>query len=486
MKTLKRNAIVAGAILGLLVACAEDEPERHDNQMQVLPTTTRGSVVGRVETYEMQPIEGAEVEIATGTRVRTVKTDAEGRFVIPDLPGGSELEVRIRAEGYLEARTYTWIPNEAGDTPLNGGIADVGTIGLVPSDGKVVIEIFDRFGALLAPQNGLCRVDMAFIDRSEIWSVRPEGRVTVEARFEDGRMICEGLPNLLVLAREGYNVFFSFPAIDVDGDGEWDYEGIAGWIDSPTYVFEGMTAYQVWPAPRGAGYFASLALNWTPGRPETRPVPRDRGLEIVFNQPIVVHHLKVRGAMGFEDPEFDFAVEGTRLRVFPAGTSWPQGALYMLDLDFAPKSAPYEVMGDSVPFLTSAEETPTVTATFEDTNGDGAPSNGEVVRFEFSQALAWLAPTDFPGIFVEVNADVDGSGTIGDYQTELDYGEGVARVLPIDRISHMARTFEMALAVDLPANVEFALRFDYEDAIVTSAVKRYREVVKVRATPVAP
>src|SRR5690606_3233819 len=93
MKTLKRNAIVAGAILGLLVACAEDEPERHDNQMQVLPTTTRGSVVGRVETYEMQPIEGAEVEIATGTRVRTVKTDAEGRFVIPDLPGGSELEV---------------------------------------------------------------------------------------------------------------------------------------------------------------------------------------------------------------------------------------------------------------------------------------------------------------------------------------------------------------------------------------------------------
>src|SRR5579872_3976825 len=62
------------------------------------------TVSGRIlDTQGGLPVPNATVELRTGTRVATARTDAAGNFRIPDVAGGTYV-VLIRASGYESTR----------------------------------------------------------------------------------------------------------------------------------------------------------------------------------------------------------------------------------------------------------------------------------------------------------------------------------------------------------------------------------------------
>ena len=298
-------------------------------------------------------------------------------------------------------------------------------------------------------------------------------------------MICEGLPNLGILALVDPWIDFSYSRIDADGDGTWDYRGGEGSIDLTEFYFEGGPAYRVQATPREENDLDVIAASVQLARPEVRPVPVDEGVELVFNQPIHVHHLEVKGLLGADDPEFETEIGGDRVRILPGGTSWPEGQLYRVRFVAAPQSAHHDAVDYSFRFLTAAGENPTVKATFEESVADdGALNAGETMIIEFSQALSMTSGTTFDRIPFEIDVDLDSSGIIGDADGEYGFGGGSLLLLNEDADGHHARTFSFSPPGDLPEGVEFVLRFDLAPGYATAFTPFYREEIRVRPQPV--
>lgn len=414
-----RNTIVSILVLGFLASCAESDPTPFTNDVTIDPTTTRGSIVGQVENLLGEPIVGATVTVPVKDGVRKTVTGPDGRFALDNLPGGSSLDVRIEAEGYLPARTTAVIPNSAGRTPIDRGIAVVGPLALLKGDGRVEFELVGKDGSLLEAPSGSCSVEGTWIHLED---GDARGNLTVAAKFEDGRMVCDGLPNLGEFAMLEGVIAFRFEKIDVDGDGHWDYRGTDGYATARDLFLEGTHVHRIWLTPRESDPVTVVASNVPHLMLEpvaSRPVPAARGVEILFSAPVVVHHASIVEEGNEERPAFETQVDGAMVRLVPDGGPWPEGQLLTLDLRIAPLSEPLAVHSFGGVFLTSASAPPTVTASFVDADSNGELDATEVLVIEFSQYISSVGDP-LASLYFELDLDLDGSGVIGD--AEGEYG----------------------------------------------------------------
>jgi hypothetical protein len=447
--------------LGLLAACGDDEPASYSNDVSIDPTITRGAVIGLVEDLVGRPIVGATVRVPVGEGMRSATTDDEGRFAIDGLPGGSVVDVRIEAEGFVRAHTTAYIPNTAGETPIDGGFANLGTVVLFENDGRVEFELIASDGSSLVPPSGSCVVAGSWSFRHELGWLR--GPFAVPARAEGGRMICEGLPSLVALAGFAQRIHYQFEPIDVDGDGYVDYGGVSGAVDAEEFLLGGTSAVHLYPMPR-AGIGLRVASSNAPhfvGEPvASRPVPADWGVEVVFSGPVTVWDAQITALDGTQRLKLEIRSEGDRVRLVPVGGAWPQGQLFLVHLLVSPLGAPLAAEDFEGVILTSASELPSVAATFEDSNDDGRLNAGETIVFQFSQVLhdifeSWNVP-------FQVDFDLDGSGTVGDASGE--YGAGVAFTASVVG-PRVYQTLADRYAYvwdrgDVDAGTEFVIRFD--------------------------
>lgn len=481
------------AVAGLLVACGgDDEPLSYTNDVKINPTKTRGSVVGQFQTWLGEPLGGVEVSVATDGKVRTATSGEDGRFTLKDLPAGSELIVRFAAEGYVSGHTRAFIENEAGDTPLNGALDVIGPIVLIPDDGRIEIEIQGKAGERLESPAASCTVDGTWGDRS--WGGDYlQGTLFVEARFEDGLMVCDGIPNLGILARYGAAIDFRYAAIDVDGDGFPEYQGREGSVDPAEFVYKGMARFiekaKAWEDEVTHLILASNVPALQGRHASSGTVDRKQGLEILFNAPVIVHEAKITPEFDTDALDFELEVSGSQVRLVPVG-DWPAGQLFSVRLITAPRSRPNWFSIRTARFLTDADEAPTVTATFLDANSDGLLNPGESLLIEFSQVIINRANADDPiDLPYQIHFDLDSSGEIGDFDGESGSEAAYDEASYVLRHRNMAMAFVTEVTQDLPVGTDFVLRFDVLDWVFAGSAhgplinEEMRVEIKIAPTP---
>lgn len=479
-----KNLFIAAVLFGALVACGDDEPLSYTNDVETKPTKTKGSIVGQLETIDYQPIAGATVEAAVGSKLRKTTSGEDGRFVLEGIPGGSSVTVRIHAEGYASVRTSTAIPNQAGEMPLDGGLATIGPLALLPTDSKLEIELLGKGGARLTPPSGSCLADVAWLDRSGTGNDLARGEVRVEARFEGGRMICEGLTNFRALALHGEGVEYSYDRIDADGDGHWDYAGGWNWVPAEELFFGGESVIYRSLRPREDDGLVLIATNLSDEM--ERPVSADEGVELLFNQPVRLHHVEMEGLLEAEDPTFQVDVNGELARIVPAGGAWEEGQLYTLRLLVSPLSDPTAIEEHFYQLFTSASADPDVTATFDDLNDDGVFNPGEILTIEFSQAVYNRTRTVFDTLGFEVDHDLDGSGTIGDAFGEAGNEIGWPSLTNELVSGRFGKRFSAGTTADVPAGTAYVLRFDLDAEYATAFRPVFAEPLHVEIQAIAP
>lgn len=488
-----RNTIVSILVLGFLASCAESDPTPFTNDVTIDPTTTRGSIVGQVENLLGEPIVGATVTVPVKDGVRKTVTGPDGRFALDNLPGGSSLDVRIEAEGYLPARTTAVIPNSAGRTPIDRGIAVVGPLALLKGDGRVEFELVGKDGSLLEAPSGSCSVEGTWIHLED---GDARGNLTVAAKFEDGRMVCDGLPNLGEFAMLEGVIAFRFEKIDVDGDGHWDYRGTDGYATARDLFLEGTHVHRIWLTPRESDPVTVVASNVPHLMLEpvaSRPVPAARGVEILFSAPVVVHHASIVEEGNEERPAFETQVDGTMVRLVPDGGPWPEGQLLAFDLRIAPLSSPFETESVVGVFLTSASSLLTATASFVDTDDDGHLGAGEVLVIEFSQFVYSIFSDEPETLVYEFDFDLDGSGLVGDAEGEYGaFDEFRASPDPSHSFENMAKRFTHSgieaihPGATIPTGTEVVIRFDQSFRWGSPSSPLQTQELRATLTAIAP
>lgn len=484
-----RKTIATCLVYAFLASCGGDDSVVYSNDVTVEPTVTRGAIVGRVEDLTGGPIVEAVASVVLGDDVRIVTTGEDGVFVLDGLPGGSDLAVRIEADGFLPARIPAWIPNAAGKTPVDGATATVGPVVLFANDGRVEFELYALDGARLVPPSGSCSVNASWL-WYDFGVRRMDGPLTVPARNEEGRMVCDGLPSLVALAQIGGWIEFAFEAIDVDGDGLADYEGVSGSRDAQLLLTSGDPIVRLYPGflDGELELVASNVPELLGGHAEDAPIPADTGIEIVFSRPVRGYEAQIRSHFGGEHPGFDLVEEGNRVRLVPEGAPWPAGQIFDLHLIVAPRGIPFAATNLEAVFWTSSDELPRLSAFFEDTNADGRLNAGETLVLAFSEYLRnyYLDPTGEIG--VQFDVDLDGSGTVGDQDAE--YGaDGVDQATSSAAEMYRSlgdRYYLTWFDADLDAGTAVAVRFDLFPSCGSAHQAFLTEEIRAEIEAVAP
>lgn len=296
-------------------------------------------------------------------------------------------------------------------------------------------------------------------------------------------MVCDGLPDLRILALVDAEISFTFPPIDADGDGHWDYEGADGSVDAES-IFTGVSSPVRWDlvprynAERELEILASNVGTFFPAY--ISPLPSDEAIELHFNQPIVLHRVELTDVFGDEDPGFETSVEGAVLKILPGSGAWPEGQLFRAVVFVGPLNAPSEIFQESSLVFVAADSEPTLTATFEDSLlDDGQLNPGETLVIKSSQPFFARAAT-FPQIRYQIDFDLDSSGIIGDSVGE--YGFDSTFLVLTTRASHgtFANEFGMTPPVSLPEGVEIVLRMDTAHHYGTGASPLFKEEIRVK------
>lgn len=421
-------ALFVGLVAFALAGCGGDESVDASTERTTVSARLQRTVVGRVMSWERTPIAGARVQLDLPGGVRAATTDADGRFVFSKVPT-DELPIRVEAEGHVVARQA--VPSVPLDDALvDGMVSHAGIFGLIPTTGRFEVAIRSFDGRPLTPPRGWCKVDIGWIILD--WN-EPVGELRVDARTEDGRLVCEGLPDLRALLDYGIPVLVGFDPIDVDGDGEADYDGGQGTFSVYGYYVAGQVPTYT-PSVRGEAFFItqSNAPGFMGRQVYERAFAPTEAVELHFNGPALIHRVWTEGVLGKEPPEVTYEVEGARMRILPVGGSWPEGRLFRIHLLAAPLSAPYWIRGwEGVVWIGSTQPL-TAKATFVDADDDGVMGADEHFRIEFSEPLHAHGDAAFPGVSFQVNFDIDGSGLIGDFPGEdgTDAAYARAKIVP--------------------------------------------------------
>lgn len=460
-----RKLILLAVLAFIVSACGggSDEPRSSSRDVRTNPTQTRGSLVGQVETWVGMPLSDVSVSVLLLDGLRTTTTDADGRFVLSDLPAGSYLVIRFEAEGFVPAEINTRISNRAEESPLDGALNFVGPIMLFPSDGRLEIEIVGSLGERLTPPSAVCVVHGTWVNRYG-GADELQGTLVRKARFEDGRMICDELPSLDLLLYFGAFVGYSYAPIDEDGDGRPEYQGRADEVSLGDLVLEGRQRWQEYARPwadeQDLEIIASNVSNLMDGDIEANPLAPDAAIEVLFSRPIDFHRAEVTARIGDGSLEVEAEVEGAQLRLLPADGAWPEGFVLGVSLLVTPTGEPFEATTFEGDFLTTTDEEFWVRATFFDTNSDGQLTPGETLEIEFSHHCFVLDQDEPFNIPVQFALDLDSSGTIGDATGEEGYTTAYLFDAPPDSgYRYFAKKISGILAFAVPAGTEIVLPY---------------------------
>ncbi len=123
--------------LALCAACSGSDEEL------ARPT---GTVAGEVlDGVTGAPIDAATVDIFTGDDVRSTVTGADGRFLVDDLPSGSELWVDLSKDSYALHRFRVTIDDAAGDEPQYNSVALL-DLEMFTNNNRVVVTVESSLG----------------------------------------------------------------------------------------------------------------------------------------------------------------------------------------------------------------------------------------------------------------------------------------------------------------------------------------------------
>src|SRR5579871_758522 len=156
---MRRVLVGIGALLAC--ACGSKSPNKDgitggnqspNNVTLVAPSTPRGTLSGQILTAELTALAGATVTVSVGEPASDVggtwsaTADTQGNFTVQFLPAGSQATVTATANGYATVRTQVFIPDTAGNFPIDNGNASVGPLMLTALTGSLKLLVVDHEG----------------------------------------------------------------------------------------------------------------------------------------------------------------------------------------------------------------------------------------------------------------------------------------------------------------------------------------------------
>lgn len=444
-----------GAMLAVLVvatACADEGESHREGTMKTRPSQVRGSITGRVLNPLKEPITAAVVRVTLPSGVRSVPVDANGYFAVHNLPAGGTLPVRIEAEGHTHALLSPRLDAEAGEYPQNDISHDLGDVLLFPRSGELTVPVTTEAGEMVEIDGATCLVFPTWVNEVGSW-VDSAGTDLFPAEVEPGRIRCGGLPRLDLWTLHGGTVDVFVPAQDFDGDGHAEYAGAVWSYTAEQLLSQDPAAQMLGPTAPGDFVVVRTNVPYLVGGPVHEAIGADEEMEIVFSQPIgdvpVVWMLEVNSG-GEQEIEVSPRVEGDRLRISKAG-GWTKGTMLYFAIFAAPKGS-----RELRPFfgvaLVGSDEEVRMTAVFDDDDDDGFAAVNQDIRIEFSQMLVLSRLVSIP---VQVDADLDGSGEIGDAPFEL--GNDASGFLSFSALYGILPSGTLRIPAQIPVGAKIVL-----------------------------
>ncbi|RYZ45545.1 MAG: carboxypeptidase regulatory-like domain-containing protein, partial [Myxococcaceae bacterium] len=195
-----------------------------NNVSVVVPSTPKGTVSGQVLGTNLQGLADVTVAMTIGSQAagKSATTDANGNFVMTDVPAAAQVLLTFSKPGYATLRATSTVPAEAGTVPINNGNASFGPITLAQLNSSLRFYVVTPQGRPAAGAKGTLEVDRAgsIILSNYETGTSVVSRVYVEATADDqGVLTFNGVPSGTELARlnGSYNLWVS--PMDANGDG---------------------------------------------------------------------------------------------------------------------------------------------------------------------------------------------------------------------------------------------------------------------------
>jgi hypothetical protein len=222
-------AVLVLAAWGVALGACDDGKQELDENLRVDNTTPTGAVGGVVyDAVTEGPIAGgAEVTvIAGGYEPMVTTTDSAGYFLVEEVPASGNIVVLIKANGYYSINLNGRLENNAGDFPVENAILSLGPVGLVPANGSLPLRLMSENGAPIPNVALTATTQVRYMDYSS-GTPMAAGKVTLSATADgQGRVTLSGLPDYAGLGSIVNDLItLSFPPIDQDGDGIYEYPG---------------------------------------------------------------------------------------------------------------------------------------------------------------------------------------------------------------------------------------------------------------------
>lgn len=394
--------IVAIGCLALAAACGEGRAG--DGEI--------GGVVIDAQTGE--PIEGATVVLTIGTLREELDSDEDGVFSIGNVPGG-EFLLEFRADGYHDASLRDTIPIAGAAKQEGDQAAFVGPIGLLQATESLEVTVSDASGAPVDGYEFRAVVLARYVDFGG-GTAASRGQISLTATTDgSGGAVLDELPDTRGLgAGVSSTVLFQLPPYDRDGDGAYDYAGGVQVVDT-----------QQLGAPRAAlrldsFYDTTLRVDaaTVPGlrtvAPTADPTVLAAGATVAlqFNLPVDpdATSLILQDELGETMAALELTYAGLSATATLPGTL-EEGTKYHLELHAVSTVAGVALSRDvGAPFFTPSSAALSVASITDD---------GGIIDITFNRVIGGTNLLTQANCVLFFDADLDESGTIGDFSGEL-------------------------------------------------------------------
>lgn len=418
------RATALTAVLTLLAGCGKSGPA----VTQVDPSSPLGTVWGSVlDANGQTPLSGAKVTLAIGDKAQRSTTDSSGAFKFSGVPAGGGAAVTITMDGYTSATVSFAIPGQTGNFPAEGIGAYVGPILLFATTQTVHVQVVGYDGSLIDGANVTATESPSYVDLGS--SGGNLGMASVSGTTSQGAADLAGLPDLVTLSLyAGNGVVVTVDPVDTNNDGVPDYLGATKSIPPGALAQQNGRTTITLPAPGGTTALGPIASNV--GSIFHNGVPRygdsmvgaGDPIRVVFNQPVAASTLL---ATVWDDQNnvvdaSASATQGNIVEIAPQSQLTPGGEYYFrLQARAAGTgSGGYLTQVSGWFFVPVGNVQPSVAnVQFFDLNGSGFLDAGDVLNITLDRAVG----RDNGGntsVHFFLNADLDGSGQIGDARGE--------------------------------------------------------------------
>jgi hypothetical protein len=217
-----------GIALGVLLA-AGGCGGGFDQSVTVEPAVVRGSVGGLVLDFTTgAPVPDLTVTVIAGDGVHGGITDADGGFVVADVPAGAAVILAVNGgAGFTSAELTVTLPVSAGQVPLAAPETFAGPLGLLPRTLAFPLQLVRDDGTPLEA-DVFASTAVGWFDLAS-GAPAPRGTSAASAASANtGVATIGGLADVASLpAGVGSDVItFRVAPVDADGDGAFEFEGV--------------------------------------------------------------------------------------------------------------------------------------------------------------------------------------------------------------------------------------------------------------------